>query len=420
MANEPEDDVLSLYELVRDGKTKTLIRYLKRSNSPQTRETAAERLGDFADIARSGDETLIIRALITAVLEDESSDVRARAVDSLDRHGREAIDQLITEIADFDAGQAPDWLTSKKLVEWLDSEQVEFQLVAASALGRIGDEHVVPYLVEAFDDLDPRVRERAVSACGLIGDPRAIDALANRLDDSERIVQQAAAEALTMIGTQAALERLIPAAQSNNKRVRYIAVSELSQLRNAKPLTVLVERLTDESSDVRQAATLSLIELIAADTDADDEIRQAVTDQMRTIDDAELIPRLLDILSDTSRTSIKRTVVWLLGRVVDPTAADIDAVHEALLGLLDAEAFADEAADSLAELESKPLENRLLAFIRQQDGSTEAKERAQELLERIDVDRVDDSVRDSVEYTYVRDPADYTRQKEKEKKNEGN
>ena len=414
MADGTSDDVLSLYELVRDRKTQTLIKYLQQSENPQTRANAAERLGDLAEISRESDEEVINRALIAAVLEDDHDKVRARAVDALDRQGREAIDQLITEIADFDAGEAPDWLTQKQLVEWLDSEYVGFQLVAASALGRIGDEHVIPYLIRAFDDLDPRVRERAVSACGRIGDPRAIGALADRLDDSERMVQRSAAKALTMIGTEAALERLIPAAEANDTRVRFIAVSELGQLGNEKPLDVLVEALTDTSAEIREAATLSLIELIIADIEGDSEIRQAVTARMRTIDDTELIPRLLDILAETTRRPVKRTVIWLLGRVVDPEAQDIEAVHETLLNQFNKRRLADEAVDSLAELESERLEDRLVTFIKQQDAPAEATARAERLLDRIDTDRVDDSVRTSVEYTYVRDPADYTRQKNAE------
>lgn len=417
MDREPEADVLSLYELVRDGRTEPLVRYLEHSESPQTRATAAERLGDFADISRGGDKTEIVRALITAVLEDDHETVRARAVDSLDRHGPEAVDRLITEMADFDAGQSPDWLTSKKLVEWLDSDHVEFQLVAASALGRVGDEHAVPHLVEAFADLDPRVRERAVSACGRIGDPRAVDALAGRLGDSERRVQQAAAAALATIGTTAALERLVPAARADDKRVRYIAVSELSRFGTAKPLSVLVEALEDVSEDVRHAATLSLIELIVADTAADSEVRRGVTDKMRAVDDAELVPRLLDILADTARVEVRRVVVWLLGRVVDSDAEDVDAVHEALLGYLDAaeEGLADRAESSLAELESEALENRLLTFVRQNEGSGAARARAEALLEEIEIEHVDEELRSSVDYTYVRDPADYTRQKENER-----
>ena len=414
MSQGPDDDILSLYELVRDGEARKLIRYLQNSQNPQTRAKAAQKLGDLA--ARSGgtDDTEIISALVTAVLEDEHGDVRTQAIDSLDQYGREAIDQLITEIGEFDAGQTPDWLTRKKLVRWLDSDDVEFQMVAASALGRIGDEHVIPHLVDVFDDLDPRVRERAVSACGRIGHPRAIGPVSNRLTDSEGIVQQAAADALTRIGTKKAIGQLIPAARADNKQVRYIAVSELGQLRNTKPLAVLVEALTDESVKIRHTATLSLIELLVADIAADSEVRQAVTREMRPIDDTELIERLLDIFADTTRIPIKRIVIWLLGQVIHPQADDVERVYETLLGLLDVEPLADQAVDSLAELESEALEDRLLTFTKRQNPSSEAKERAEALLDQIDTSRIDETVRDSVEYTYVQDPADYTRQKENE------
>ncbi|WP_435186429.1 HEAT repeat domain-containing protein [Halobellus sp. EA9] len=414
MGEYPDDEVLSLYELVRDGEVTKLIRYLEHSENPETRGNAAEALGDLAERSEGSTQTRIIDALVTAVLEDDHQAVRTRAISSLDRHGREAIDQLISEIDEFDAEQTPDWLTRKKLVEWLQSDAVEFQLVAASALGRIGDEHAVPYLVDAFDHLDPRVRARAITACGHIGDRRAIDPIAARLTDSERIVQRAAADTLAMIGTTAAIERLIPAARADDKQVRAIAVSELGQLKNAKPLDALGAALTDDSAEVRQAALLSVIELLIADTAADDDIRQSVTRQVTTIDDTELTQRLLEIYSDTTRMAVKRTVIWILGRGISPEADNIDTVHSILLDVLDVEPLADKAEASLAELESTTLEDRLLTFVQRQTPSPEAKRRAEALLDRIDTERVDENVRTSVEYTYVQDPADYTRQKRHE------
>lgn len=413
MGDEPDTDIVAVDELARDGRVKALVEYLKRSEKPATRKRAAELLADFAETSRDVNRRLITNALIGVVLDDDSEAVRAQAIDSLYRYGREPVDRLISRMAGFDAVEAPDWVTAKQLVKWLKSEHPEFRLVAATVLGRIGDEHVVPYLIESFDDLDPRVRERAVTACGRIGDPRAIEPLADRLDDSKATVRQAAADALVTIGTKTALQRLIPAVEADDERVRHVAVSELSKLRSAQSLSALAEALEDESDTVRQTATLSLIELTAVV--GSDEVRQFVADRMHAVDDAELIPRLLDLRSQTTRQSVERTVVWLLGRVVSPEADDIGKAHEALLGALDDERLSKVAVGSLDALGGRRLEDRLLRFVRQEEGSEAARERAEAILDRIETDRVTETVRDSVEYTYVQDPADYTRQRNGER-----
>ncbi len=416
MDDDPGFDDMFLYELAREGETTQLVAYMKHSDSPDVRERAAELLGDFADTPRAIDEAEITRELITVVIEEENDKVRARAIDSLHRHGAESVDELITEMADFDASETPDWMKSKELVEWLDSEYAEFRMVAATALGRVGDEHAVPHLVEAFDDLDPRVRERAVRSCGRIGDDRAIEPIADRLDDSEPLVGRAAAESLAAIGTPDALELLIPAARADDERVRHIAVSELSDLRSTEPLVVLVRALKDESADVRRAATLSLIELIAAHTEVDESFRRVVMGQLRTVDASELVPQLLELFSETTRGGIKRTVVRLLGRVIDPEAEEAEAVHEVLLDALDDEELAASAEESLVGLESETLEKRLRIFTQQEEGPPEAVERAERVLDRIGSDRVGEVVKNSVDYTYVQEPADYTRKKQKERK----
>jgi HEAT repeat protein len=409
----PGFDDSFLYELARDNETTELVAHMKHGERPAVRRRAAELLGDFADVSRQVDQEEITRELITVVLEADDESVRARAIDSLYRHGREQLERLVTRMADFDASETPDWMTARQLVEWLDAEYPEFRMVAATALGEFGDEHAVSHLVDAFDDLDPRVRERAVEACGSLGDERAIDALAGRLDDREPRVRRAAANALAAISTEQALEALIPAARADDEQVRQIAVSKLGQFGSTKPLVVLVRALEDRSETVRRAAILSLVELVAASEESDDKLYRVVTEQLREADSADLIPQLIDILEVSARPLIRRHVVWLLGRVVDPEE-DVDhleTVHGALLDVLDDEHLGDLAAESLVRLDSEQLEKRLRIFVQGEEGSTEANDRAEEVLEEIGSNGPSEVVRNSVDYTYVREPADYTRQK---------
>lgn len=403
-----------LYELARNGDTAGLINHLKHGDKAIIRQRAAELLGDFSEVSRQFDKQEITYELINAVLEEQDDGVRARAIDSLFRHGRESLEELITEMAEFDARETPDWVTSKTLVEWLDEEYPEFRMVAAAALGELGDEHAVPYLVEAFEDLDPRVRERAVRACGTIGDERAVDALADRIEDNKPAVQRAAANALAAIGTERALEALIPAVRADDEQVRLIAVSELSQFEDTTPIVVLVRALEDDSKQVREAAVLSLVELSNAAPEEDDEVRRVVTRQLQEADSDDIIPQFLDILEESTRTQVRRRVLWLLGRVIEPDDVGIEEVYETLIDVLGDPRLSEYAENSLLKLQSDTLEKQLRIFVQGERGSSEATERAEALLERISTSEAAEVVRNSVNYTYVSDPADYTEKKENE------
>lgn len=409
--DDSDPDNSFLYELARDGRTAELVAHMKRAQRPVVRRRAAEILGDFADVSRPVDRDEIVRELITVTLEENDDSVRARAIDSLLRHGREPLERLVTTMADFDASETPDWVTSRQLVEWLDDDYPEFRVVAAAALGELGDEHAVSHLVTAFDDLDPRVRERAVRACGAIGDERATGPIADRLDDSDPRVQRAAANALATIGTERALSFLIPAARADDEVVRRLAVSELGRFESVEPLPVLGRALADSDERVRRAAVLSHIELLAGDVDSTGAVQRAVIDQLRQADSAVLIPQLVDILTESSRTTVRRHVVRVLGRTVDPESERIEPVHEALLEVLGEADLGPLAGASLVRLESEELEHRIRIFTQSEEGSPEAIERAEAVLEEIGTVGPSEVVRNAVDYTYVEEPADYTRAK---------
>lgn len=419
MSNDPTDfDDTFLYELARERQTSELVAYMKRGDDPQVRARAAELLGDFSDVQRQFDEEEVLRELINVVLDEDNDEVRARAIDSLYRHGQEPLERLISYLSDFDAKETPDWVTAQKLVEWLDHEYPEFRMVAATALGEIGDEHAVSHLLDGFDDLDPRVRVRAVRACGVIGDERAVEPVAQMLEDSNARVRRAAANALASIGTEDALKRLIPVARADDPQLRQIAVAELDRLGSIEPMVVLVRALEDRSELVQRAAILSLIELMHTLADEDDDIRQIIAKQFRQADSDELIPLLLDVLAESPRMAVQQNAVWLLGRVIDPDDEAAPRVHDALIDVLDSDGLADLAQDSLIRLESDELEKTLQIFIQSEGASSDAIERAEAVLDEIGTEQVSEVVRNSVDYTYVRDPADYTRKKRQDESNE--
>jgi HEAT repeat protein len=424
MFDDPGDGTAFLYGLARESDVTGLVAHLKRSDSPLVRRRAAEILGDLSNDPTHDAEQEAVRALVGAVFEDDDDSVRAQAIDALVRYGRDGLDHLVDELTGPEAGDgtgagdAPDWVTARVLEEWLDAEQPAFRMTAAVALGRIGGGDALSALLDAVTDPNPRVRTRAVRSCGQIGDGRCVPAVRERLDDPDRSVRRAAIRALGSIGTRQALEPLVPVARVDEEPLRRAAIEELCQFGSLEPVVVLLRAIADDTESVQRAATFSLIRLFVDAGGRDRHVRKTVAEQLRDTEARTVLPHLVEILAESQRAPVQRTAAWLLGRVADPDPSGdyLDAVYDGLLDALDDpdETTAEFAAASLAELGSEELERRLHVFIETGTETEAATTRAETVLEAVGGDPADELVTNAVDYTYVREPVDYTEKRRQE------
>ena len=168
----------------------------------------------------------------------------------------------------------------------------------------------------------------------------------------------------------------------------------------------MVRALEDDADAVRRGAVLSLIELL---TVGDDELRHTVREQFQRADPPELVSQLVEIGTESARPAVWTDVAWLLGYVADPDDDAFEPVVETLLSGLDDEArVSDRAAESLVRLGADAVGSRLQIFVRDGSASETAIERAHAVLDELGVGENSEAVSNAVEYTYVREPADYT------------
>lgn len=374
---------MSLYLLARDGETDRLKDRLATAESPAVRKRAAELLGEVAD----PDQSEVVDALVRRATSDESGEVRGAAIDGLDQLGQDAIERLIAELTGADRGDdAADWAAARRFVRALSADRPELRMAAANALGRIGEESVVPKLLDALADDDPRVRVRVCAACGRIGHPSAIEALEDRLyGDQHPLVRRAAADALGTIGTDRALAALLDLLEEESDSLRWVAAAALGNASSTKPVASLTATLGDPHGAVRQAAVFSLIELLSnVPTERSDAVRQTLVDELRAADDATVVAPLTEILDESVQARQRRNAAWLLGRVADdPPPAAIDALVTTLRG--DDQLAANFAQTSLAEIGGLRVESALLSVL--DDGDADARARAAFVLGRVGGDR---------------------------------
>lgn len=110
--------------------------------------------------------------------------LRREAVKALGEIGEPAVEPLDRAVESF--------------IQALKDEDKEWRVrvVAAGALGEIGDTRAVEPLIQALSDLDGSVRSVAAEALGKIGDVRAVEPLTKSLKDKDKFVREDAKEAL--------------------------------------------------------------------------------------------------------------------------------------------------------------------------------------------------------------------------------
>jgi HEAT repeat protein len=362
---------MSLYEHEREGNAQELIGALRRSENARVRRRAAEMLGGFDD---HDDRDDVVNALVQAA-DEEDGQVAAEAIDALNQLGQDALEKLLTSMADVDIDDgAADWVKAKAFVRALSADIPELRMAAANALGELEAEDAVPQLTAVFDDGDPRVRARAARATGVIGDPRATDPLTGLLGDPKAGVRLEAAEALGRIGNRQALQALLDLYDDSDERVRRIAVSGFGEFDNDRPVEALIEALGDDASAVRRTAVYSLIQLLSnVPTEKSHQIRETVVDRLSETDDATVVEPLVDILSESTQAAQVRNTAWLLGRVMDDQQN-----HDAIDALVDVLQEGDQmaqqfAATSLAEIGGSHVERTLLAVAEDEGADSTAR-----------------------------------------------
>ncbi len=400
---------MSLYQLERERNVDELVEMLRRSENPSIRRRAAEIIGglfESDDVDESelrlesetehelepGPETdsdaevvSVVDVLVTIVKEDENQGVRAAAIDALDHHGQEALEQVVTELSGERLDSPTDWVAARAFAEVLEDEQPELRMVAATGLGQVGDPSVTAALVKRLDDTDARVRTRSAVACGRIGDPRAVEPLESRLEDEPNVeVRKAATEALGRIGTDGALRVLLENADDPDESVRRVVADSLGAFGSVRPVKTLVEYLGDRDESVRRTAMFSMVEILSnAPSQRSHEVREATADQLDAAKAGKVIPPLAEILTDSSGTPQRRNAAWLLGQVVGTRHRDL--AREALIDALGSEdgMTAQFAATSLTRLGGSELEADLLELVRDREATEAAKSKALFVLGKI-------------------------------------
>ena len=396
-----------LYSIATSGQFSRLATYLGGNEPLAVRRKAADILSQSTETIRKRETTELTTQLYTAALTETDDTVRATIIETLIYLDDRAVDTVVTRIESPDAPSPP---TPSPLVygHWLESDHVELRLVAIAGLGRVGGDQIVPKLAAACTDHDSRIRVRALTECGRLGDPRCVDAAIRCLDSDDVEVRTAAVTCLIRIGTDDALAAVIPLAKPEVPQVQHAIIEEIGTVGSLRVFGLLLWALTTDVPEMQKKAVRSVVDLLVnAPADESHTVRMTVGAHLQRCSADDIVPNLRPVVAADSQQR-RRNGIWLLGELIEP-AEHTDSLT-ALIEAIDDEdtKTANIAVSQLVSYDNPSIIDRLEAVIKTADFDSPALQRADHVREQITHKTATDHLEETVEYTRVSDPADYT------------
>jgi HEAT repeat protein len=212
------------------------------------------------------------------------------------------------EVAGALAALGPD--TVHEIITAAGHRLASVRLVAAKALGRIGDPRAVPLLVDLLArDPESRVRGEAAFSLGQLGGPQALVRLIEAMADSDPNIRNWAAIALGDIGDPAAVDPLLKAMTDADRDVRAAAAGALGDISDPRATMALAAALKDSDSYIRSEAAcpLGLLRdpraadaLLSARSDSEESVRRATAFALALHKRPEAIPILAEVFTARS------------------------------------------------------------------------------------------------------------------------
>ncbi len=318
---------LSIFELERERDIVALAEVLESADNPSVRRQAAEALGDIdpPQNRSDGEYESMLSTLRTAAIEDDDEQVRTTAVTALEQHGVEQVRRLVRKLTN----QPVENIDGKAYASLIKSDQPEIRMVGLAAIGLDGTPNLADVVLHAFDDPDPRVRERAIQAVSKLGLGRAESNLVGALKDDVPAVRAAAATAIGDLNLRSAADELTTATKDDNETVRLAAIDSLAGLGSPAAIEPLATALESSVPSINRLALYGLLELLTNASGGDShQIRERVENIALDAPRTTVVETLVELLDTISGVPQQRNAVWLLGRLVGskPTEEAITAL----------------------------------------------------------------------------------------------
>lgn len=257
------------------------------------------------------------------------------------------------------------------LIEKLKSDDQEIKMLAIIALGRIGDETAVPYLIEILEE-EEDLAVVCSGALAKIGDKRAFEPLIKKLGDPNPYIRQAVISAINSLGHPDLPYKLKELLKSDNVYERESAIKIAGYFGFDECKKEIFEAIEDENEDIRKAVYENIvffedervINILKAGLEKEKrKVREVIAKSLVYLDTERALPLIEIALRDSSP--------WVryygVKSLVFHNPPNIFEILEELLKREDTNLVKIIIIDSLGELANKKALPILKNFLQVQD-----------------------------------------------------
>lgn len=265
--------------------------------------------------------------------------VRGKVVEYLVRHGARVVTLLIEQLdaEDIDTrhaaivglGRIGDRRATRPLVEVLASDH-GLRVVTAGALARIGDGEAFEALLAWVVDPDAAVRQAVIAALNSIGHPEMAGRVGPLLRDPRPHARESAVRIAGYFGYPEAADDLLACCDDSDPAVQRAAFEHLAFLEDARVVPRLIEALAGDSNPaIRSAAAQGLARvaapgvvapLVSALSDADAWVRYFAARALAEQRHAGALDSLTGLAFDDPAGHVRLAAIDALGRLADAAA----------------------------------------------------------------------------------------------------
>lgn len=297
-----------------------IIHRLQHLNDPEQLREAAQDAGDFACTEAVPFLITLLQSLNLGV--QEAADLALRQIGGVeavqglckllrvdDAQVRNLAMDILREIGDHDIGT---------LFKLLNDTDPDIRIFASDILGSTRNILAVPHLCQSLlNDPEVNVRYQAAVSLGSLAYTEAVQCLNQALHDEEW-VQFSVIEALLKIRDESSIDALIKAMPLSSDLVASMIVDALGEMGNLKAVPLLLKRLEESPSALRNKIVKSVVQLMGSKTltllpaleqvnfkeyllsalrDEDEDIQDAAISGLATLSVPEATPRIIQLAS---------------------------------------------------------------------------------------------------------------------------
>lgn len=261
-----------------------------------------------------------VPALIDKAKNDHNYSVRAACVAALGQIGdRAAVTTLHMKLDDrgeiefvkqnaaLALAQFGDPAGRAHLLRALDSPMPAMQVMGINGLAQLNDPDIPGLLISRLDSEYPEVWTQAATLLPRMGAPLALPMLRTQLNSTNEIMRVRAALTLGALGNTEGIAYICRAARSGTLQERMLGCELLGLLQRTDQIPLLIEKLEDPHTNVRQVAAVALTRLKA--TQATSALAEAARGRLQN---QQLPPALRGAQSDMNERVVMLACLRIL------------------------------------------------------------------------------------------------------------